>query len=54
MTQVFTCRVADENETKLGIWDVLFEVAPDIPARVEKPEDQKRLKDFISEWVDTG
>lgn len=51
--QVFTCRVADQND-KSGIWDVLFEVAPDIPARVEKPEEQESLKNYISEWVDVG
>jgi ribosomal protein S18 acetylase RimI-like enzyme len=51
--QVFTCRVADEND-KSGIWEILFEVAPDIPARVEKPEEQESLKNYISEWVDVG
>jgi len=40
--------------TSPGIWDVLFEVAPDIPARVEKPEEQENLKNYISEWVDVG
>jgi ribosomal protein S18 acetylase RimI-like enzyme len=52
-TRDFECRVADEND-KSGIWDVLFEVAADIPARVQTPEDQKNLKGFISEWVDVG
>ena len=32
----------------------MFEVAPDIPARVEKPEEQESLKNYISEWVDVG
>jgi predicted N-acetyltransferase YhbS len=52
-TKGFKCRVADAND-KSGIWDVLFEVAADIPARAQTPEDQENLKAFISEWVDLG
>jgi hypothetical protein len=51
--QVAICRVADAND-KPGIWKVLVEVAPEIPARVEKPEDQESLQNYISEWVDVG
>lgn len=51
--KVFTCRVADKNDEP-GIWNVLAEVAADIPARVEEPEDQKNLKSFISKWVAGG
>ncbi len=46
----FSSRVAcSDDETK--IWDVLVEVAPDIPARVEDPKDQENLKTLISKWV---
>ena len=34
--------------------DVLVEVAPDIPARVEAPADQENLKALISGWVEMG
>lgn len=51
--RVFECRVADKND-EAGIWEVLVEVAPDIPARVEEPEDQENLKAFIGEWVAGG
>jgi hypothetical protein len=48
--KVFTCRVADKND-EASIWNVLVEVAPDIPARVEKPQDQEYLKAVISTCV---
>jgi ribosomal protein S18 acetylase RimI-like enzyme len=49
----FSSRVAcSDDETK--IWDVLVEVAPDIPARVEDPKDQENLKALISKWVHNG
>jgi ribosomal protein S18 acetylase RimI-like enzyme len=46
-------RVATKDD-EAGISDVLVEVAPRIPARVEQPEDQETLKAFISEWVAEG
>jgi hypothetical protein len=52
-TKDFECRVAAEND-EAGIWEVLVEVAPDIPARVEESEDQENLKAFIGEWVAGG
>jgi hypothetical protein len=51
--RLFECRVAGKND-EAGIWDVLVEVAPAIPARVKEPEDQENLKAFISEWVALG
>jgi hypothetical protein len=48
--KIFTSRVADKKD-EAGIWNVLVEVAADIPARVEKPEDQEYLKGVISTCV---
>lgn len=52
-TKDFEYRVAAEND-EAGIWQVFVEVAPNIPASVEKSEDQENLKAFISEWVAGG
>jgi len=50
----FSSRAACSDD-KTKIWDVLVEVAPDIPARVEDhPKDQENLQAFISGWVDNG
>jgi ribosomal protein S18 acetylase RimI-like enzyme len=49
----FSSRVACSDD-KTKIWDVLVEVAPDIPARVKDPEDQENLQALISKWVDNG
>jgi hypothetical protein len=49
----FSCRIAKRDD-ETNIWDVLVEVAPDIPARVEDPKDQKTLQSLISGWVQIG
>ena len=49
----FKCRAAERND-KTNIWDILVELAPDIPARVEKLEDQEGLQVLIRQCVEGG
>ena len=51
--KTFSCRVAKQDD-ETNIWDVLVEVAPEIPVPTDDQERQKALQDLIRRCVDGG
>jgi N-acetylglutamate synthase-like GNAT family acetyltransferase len=49
----FDCRVADENDAA-AIFDIMQEVASEIPVMLDSPEHQEAMKGTIVECCDSG
>jgi ribosomal protein S18 acetylase RimI-like enzyme len=51
--QTFECRVASRDD-ETNVWDVLVEVAPNIPVPLDDPEAQGIVQNLIRRCIDAG
>jgi ribosomal protein S18 acetylase RimI-like enzyme len=51
--EVFSCRAATRND-ETNVWDVLVEVAPNIPLALDDQHDQEIAQDLIRRCIDGG